>query len=269
MQKRGNVKMNFVQNTIKYFRVLFEESSSKLLQSVLILVIGWWIVNKVCKIATIFFQKGISDKGIISFLNSIIKFSLRLVLLLIVMATLGMDVTSLMAAVAASLVAIGIALKDNISNLVSGIILVVSKPIHVGDLIEFDGVKGKVLKIEMMFTTLKSDADNELVIAPNSKLVSNNIKRVSEYNMTKVEKSYTSSSNCDKIKEMKLLFQKELILNKKIMSMPAPEVKLVPDQNGFSLYVRIWTQNKYKEVIGQDIDKIVKKIFSKYNLELI
>ena len=60
MQKRGNVKMNFVQNTIKYFRVLFEESSSKLLQSVLILVIGWWIVNKVCKIATIFFQKGIS-----------------------------------------------------------------------------------------------------------------------------------------------------------------------------------------------------------------
>lgn len=269
MQKRGNVKMNFVQNTIKYFRVLFEESSSKLLQSVLILVIGWWIVNKVCKIATIFFQKGISDKGIISFLNSIIKFSLRLALLLIVMATLGMDVTSLMAAVAASLVAIGIALKDNISNLVSGIILVVSKPIHVGDLIEFDGVKGKVLKIEMMFTTLKSDADNELVIAPNSKLVSNNIKRVSEYNMTKVEKSYASSSNCDKIKEMKLLFQKELILNKKIMSMPAPEVKLVPEQNGFSLYVRIWTQNKYKEVIGQDIDKIVKKIFSKYNLELI
>lgn len=269
MQKRGNVKMNFVQNTINYFRILFEESSSKLLQSVLILVIGWWIVNKVCKIATIFFQKGISDKGIISFLNSIIKFSLRLVLLLIVMATLGMDVTSLMAAVAASLVAIGIALKDNISNLVSGIILVVSKPIHVGDTIEFDGVKGKVLKIEMMFTTLKSDADNELVIAPNSKLVSNNIKRVSEYNMTKTEKSYTSSSNCDKIKEMKLLFQKELILNKKIMSMPAPEVKLIPEQNGFSLSIKIWTQNKYKESVWQDIDKIVKRIFSKYNLELI
>lgn len=268
MQKRGNVKMNFVQNTINYFRLLLQESSSKLIQSALILVIGWWIVNKVCKIATIFFQKGISDKGIISFLNSIIKFSLRLVLLLIVMATLGMDVTSLMAAVAASLVAIGIALKDNISNLVSGIILVVSKPIHVGDMIEFDGVKGKVLKIEMMFTTLKSDSDNELIITPNSKLISNNIKRVSDYNMVSVEKFYESGSGCAKIKEVKLLFQKELILNKKIMSMPAPEIRFVSNQDGSTLNIKIWTQNKYKECIKSDIDKVVEKVFSKYKLEL-
>ncbi len=260
--------MNFVESTFNYFRVLLQESSSMLIQSALILVVGWWIVNKVCKIATIFFQKGISDKGIISFLNSIIKFSLRLVLLLIVMATLGMDVTSLMAAVAASLVAIGIALKDNISNLVSGIILVISKPVRVGDMVEFDGVKGKVLKIEMMFTTLKSDTDNELIIAPNSKLVSNNIKRVSEYNMTEIAKSYKSNSGCDKIKEIKLLLQKELILSKKILSVPAPEIKLISGENGFSLHIKIWTQKRYRESIKEDIDKIVTKVFSKHKIEL-
>lgn len=260
--------MNFVKSTTDYFKLLMKESSSKLIQSILILIIGWWIVDKICKIATIFFQKGISDKGVISFLNSVIKFSLRLVLLIIVMATLGMDVTSLMAAVAASLVAIGIALKDNISNLVSGIILVISKPIHVGDVIEFDGIKGKVLRIEMLFTTLKSDVDGELIIVPNSKLVSSSIKRQSEYNMFEIEVSYKSETHFEKTKEIKLLLQKELILNKYVLSVPAPDIKLVSGENNFALYLKIWTQEKHKEHIKKDIDSIVKKIFAKYNLTI-
>lgn len=267
MQKRGNVKMNFVENTVNYFRTLLQESSPMLIQSVLILVIGWWVVNKICKIATMFFQKGISDKGIVSFLNSLMRFSLRVVLIIIVMATLGMNVSSLMAAVAASLVAIGIALKDNISNLVSGIMLVMSKPIHVGDMIDFDGVKGKVLKIEMMFTTLKSDADNELIITPNSKLISNNIKRVSDYNMVDVERTYAVSSGRDKIKEIKLLIQKELILNKKIMSVPVPEIKFAPNGEGFKLVLKIWTQAKFEEQSKVDIDQAMKSVFEKFKLE--
>ena len=120
----------------------------------------------------------------------------------------------------------------------------------------------------MMFTTLKSDADNELVIVPNSKLISNNIKRVSDYNMVEVERVYKSSSVCDKIKESKILLQKELIINKKVMSMPAPEIKLVSDSDFTSLRIRIWTQKRYQQSIGQDIDKAVDKVFSKYKIEL-
>lgn len=264
MQKRGNVKMNFIESTVNYLKTLIQESSPKLIQSLLILVIGWWVVNKVCKIATIFFQKGISDKGIISFLNSLMKFSLRVVLLIIVMATLGMDVTALMAAVAASVVAIGIALKDNISNLVSGIILVMSKPIHVGDMVEFDGVKGKVLRIEMMFTTLKSDADNELIIAPNSKIVSNNIKRESDYNMVGVEASYSSDFSCGKTKEIKLLLQKELILNKRIMSIPAPEVRLISNESGLEVAIKVWTQIRFKDQVAKETQEAIKKVLDKY-----
>ncbi len=259
--------MNFIKNTTSYFGMLFKESSPKLIQSFLVLIIGWWIIDRVCKIATIFFQKGISDKGVISFLNSIVKFSLRLILLIIVMGALGIDVTSLMAAVAASLVAIGIALKDNISNLVSGIIIVVSKPIHVGDVIDFEGVKGQVLRIEMLFTTLKSDTDGELIIVPNSKLVSSSIKRRSEYNMFELEAVYKFESHLQKAKEIKLSIQKELILNKYIMSVPAPEVNFISEDESYSLYIKIWTQTKYKECVKKDLDRTAKKIFSRYQLE--
>ena len=251
-----------------YLKALVQESFPKLIQSLVIFFVGWWAINKICKIATIFFQKGISDRGIVSFLNSLMKFSLRIVLLIIVMATLGMDVTSLMAAVAASVVAVGIALKDNISNFVSGIILVISKPIHAGDTIEFDGLKGKVLRIEMMFTTLKSDAYNKLIIVPNSKLISNSIKRESDYNMIDMEIAYSSGLHCKKTKEIKLLLEKELILNNQIIPIPAPEIKFALNEEELKIVVKVWTQIRFRKKVEKDIRGAIKKVLSKYNPKL-
>ncbi len=120
----------------------------------------------------------------------------------------------------------------------------------------------------MLFTTLKSDVDGELIIAPNSKLVSSSIKRQSEYNMFEIEVSYKSETHFEKTKEIKLLLQKELILNKYVLSVPAPDIKLVSGENSFALYLRVWTQEKHKEHTKKDIDSIVKKIFAKYNLTI-
>ena len=120
-------------------------------KALLIFLIGWWIINKVCKFVLVFFQKATSQTSFASFLNSVLKFSLRILLIVSVLGYLRFNVTSLIAAIGASFVAIGISLKDSISNIVGGIILVTNNPIHVGDYIEFENVSGKVVKIEMLF----------------------------------------------------------------------------------------------------------------------
>ena len=130
-------------------------------KALLIFLIGWWIINKVCKLVLVFFQKATSQASFASFLNSVLKFSLRILLIVSVLGYLKFNVTSLIAAIGASFVAIGISLKDSISNIVGGIILVTNNPIHVGDYIEFENVSGKVVKIEMLFTTLKSSEENK------------------------------------------------------------------------------------------------------------
>ena len=77
-----------------------------LLQSIFILIIGWWIINNICKLGLVFFQKTVSDSGITSFLYSLMKFFLRTILVLTAVSNLGINVNSIFTAIGASLVAV-------------------------------------------------------------------------------------------------------------------------------------------------------------------
>lgn len=238
-----------------------------LLQSVFILIIGWWIINNICKLGLVFFQKTVSDSGITSFLYSLMKFFLRTILVLTAVSNLGINVNSIFTAIGASLVAVGISLKDNLSNLMSGIILVVNKPIHIGDYIEVDGCKGSVVKIEMLFTTLQTEDKNKTIIIPNSKLVATSITRQSEYDMSVVEKTYKSNVCVKRHKELKRYFEKEFILNNKILQIPTPVIDIEISDNETLLSFKIYTQNQYCDALKDDIENSVNKASRKYGVK--
>ena len=87
---------------------------------------------------------------------------------------LGLQINSIIAALGAAAVAIALAVKDSLSNVASGILIIITKPFKVGDYIEIEGLEGTVYKIELMFTTLIT-ADNKNVILPNSRVSANNV----------------------------------------------------------------------------------------------
>ncbi len=259
--------MEFVTDTFNYWRPSLINWSLAAIQSLLILIIGWFFINKVCTLVLIFFQKAISDAGIASFLNSLLKFSLRVILVITVLGHMGLNVTSLFAALGASLVAIGISLKDSLSNLVSGIILVINKPIHVGDYIEFENAKGTVINIEMLFTTLQSEDESKTVVIPNSRLISNNINRKSEYNIELIEAFYESDTFTEKYSEFNKYFEKEFILNSKILHLPVPEIEVkVQEDKKIFIKLKVWCQNKNESKIKSSLDKSVNKLEEKYKI---
>lgn len=256
--------MEYFFNSLK--PAVFDWSFS-LAKAILIVFLGWWIINKLCKIALLFFQKTVSDKGITSFLYSLTKFSLRIILLTVALESLGVNVNSIFAAIGASLVAVGISLKDNLSNLMSGITLVINKPIHVGDYVEIENFKGTVTKIEMLFTTLQTEDKNKTIIIPNSKLISNSITRKSEYDMSCIKKSYEFDGIVQKRKEIKRYLEKEFILNNKILQLPTPEVVFrIVSENKTLLVLELWTLNQYIGDLQKDIDNSVTKAAHKYNM---
>ncbi len=259
--------MEFFTETFNYWKPSLINWSLTLIQSFFILTVGWFLINKLCTLVMIFFQKAVSDVGITSFLDSLLKFSLRVILIVTVLSYMGLNMTSLFAALGASLVAIGISLRDNLSNLVSGIILVVNKPIHVGDYIEFENAKGTVLRIEMLFTTLQAEDENQTIVIPNSRLISNNISRKSEYNSELVEIFYESDKFTDKYDEFNKYFEKEFILNDKIIHVPAPEVEIkVHEGENIYIILKVWCQNKHLPQAKSDINKMVKKLGVKYKI---
>lgn len=141
----------------------------KFIGALLIFIIGWWLSGVIANILTKGMAKAKVDQGIRTFLNSCIKVIIKIIVLISALSTLGMNVTTLVAALGTAGVAVGLALKDSLSNFASGVLILFNRIFKVGDFIEIDGEKGTVRRIELMFTTLAT-ADNKRIVIPNSVL---------------------------------------------------------------------------------------------------
>ena len=161
---------------IDFLKNWLENYGLQLIVSIVALIIFWWLINKLDKIIIKILNKSYVEKGMVYFLSSISKYTLRIFLIAILLGNLGVNMVSVMTALGASLVTVGFALKDSMSNMAGGIILVVVKPFKVGDYIETKDAKGIVSKIEIMFTTLEGD-DGKSIIIPNTNLISNTVTK--------------------------------------------------------------------------------------------
>ena len=103
-----------------------------------------------------------SQKAILIFIGVVLALS-----------ELGFDVSALVAGLGLIGFALGFALKDAISNLVAGMMIVIYKPIELGNIIEISGTKGEVININLRYITIQSDSIINLI--PNSLFLSNKL----------------------------------------------------------------------------------------------
>ena len=120
------------------------------------------------------------DRLAIRFVSTILRFTLWLVLILILLRTVGLEITGLTTAISAVVLAIGMALKDNISNVANGLLLVTSKKYKTGDYVIVGGVEGSIEEISLMFTCLRTP-DGKQIMMPNSTMVNSQVTNVGAY----------------------------------------------------------------------------------------
>ncbi len=147
---------------------------AKILVAVLIFVIGWLIAKLFCRFAVRAMKRRGTDPSVFSFIQTIIRAAVYIVAIISALSSLGMNITSLVAALASAGVAIGLGLQGSISQLVSGIMIIVNKPFRKGDFVEIKGITGTISEIHIMYTVLHT-VDNKKVIIPNSDITSNYI----------------------------------------------------------------------------------------------
>ncbi len=145
-----------------------------IVEGLAILVIGWWLAGIIARIVVRGMERAKVDQGVREFLCSCIKIIIKIIAIITALSTMGMNVTTLVAALGTAGVAIGLALKDSLSNFASGVLILFNHTFKVGDFIEIDGQMGTVRRIELMFTTLAT-ADNKRLVVPNSVITSDMI----------------------------------------------------------------------------------------------
>jgi small conductance mechanosensitive channel len=119
-------------------------------------------------------QKRGVDITLQKFLGNLLGWILKVLLFITVISQLGVATTSFAAIIAAAGLAIGLALQGSLGNFAGGVLIMIFKPIKIGDFIEAQGESGTVKEIEI-FTTKLNTPDNKEVIIPNGALSNGNI----------------------------------------------------------------------------------------------
>jgi len=138
-----------------------------LLIAVAIFVIGKWIAAISQNIFEKLLRKRNVDEVLVDFLGTIVFALILVAAVIAAFDQLGIPATSFMAIIGAAGLAIGLALKDSLSNFASGVMLVLFRPFTKGDFIDAGGVTGTVDEVRLVSTTLTTP-DNKLVTVPNS-----------------------------------------------------------------------------------------------------
>ena len=157
-----------------------------ILQAIAILVIGFWLIKKIGKILIFSLNKASLAPEVVSFLSSLIDVGLKVLLMIILATFVGIEMTSLVAILAAAGFAVGLALQGSLSNFAAGIMIMVFKPYKLGDWVEINEKFGKVESIQIFNTSIVTPGQ-KVVIIPNGKAMEGEITNFSSKGHIRLE----------------------------------------------------------------------------------
>jgi small conductance mechanosensitive channel len=241
----------------------------RLAASVLLFGLGWWLSNVVTRLMRRAVTRAKGDAGVTTFLSSLLNILLKVIISIMAIAQLGVDVTSLIAAIGTAGLAVGLAMKDNMSNVASGAQIVLTGPFHVGDYLSVpaESVEGTVERIEMMYTTLRT-FDNKEVVLPNMKLTSSTIVNYTAMKTRRLDLTYSVSYSTD-LDQAKALLTRLCEEEEKIEKDPVPLIAVGEyGDSSIAIVVKVWCKienywDAYYAMQGR-----VKQEFDKVGIEI-
>ena len=215
--------------------------ASNLVVAAAIYLVGSWLVRRLTGLMRGVSKKRQLDEALSEFVISIISVVLTFIVALIALEQLGLDTTSLLALLGAAGLAVGLALKDSLSNFAAGVMLILFKPFKTGDFVEAAGIAGVVERITIFSTQLRT-GDNRQIIVPNSGIYGDVITNFSAKPTRRVDLVIGISYD-DNIKQARDIIQTILDQDDRILKDPAPVIVVGElGDSSVNLLVRPWVK---------------------------
>lgn len=184
-------------------------------------------------------EKSHLERTLSDFIRSILKVIIYFVAVLIVLSTLGVDVTSLVALLSVAGLAVSLALQNTLSNLAGGIQLLVTKPFAAGNYVEAGANSGTVYQVGLAYTTLVTP-DNRVVYVPNSDIAAARIINYNGRDTRRVEIKVTASYDAS-IQTVKDTINGLIAADSRILGEPAPFVRVSNyGSSSIEYTIRVW-----------------------------
>ncbi|KPK37244.1 MAG: mechanosensitive ion channel protein MscS [Gammaproteobacteria bacterium SG8_47] len=241
--------------------------SVRIVTAILIFVIGRWIAKLLTNAVGRVMTKARLDDLLVNFLSNIIYALLLAVVVLAALEQLGVKTTSALAILGAAGLAVGLALRDSLSNFAAGVMLIIFRPFKTGDFVEAGGTAGVVEKITV-FSTVMRTGDNREVIIPNGQIAGGTIINFSARDTRRIDLVFGIGYD-DDIKKAKELIEQTMKADARILADPAPAIMVLElADSSVNLAVRPWCNSGDYWAVRSDLLENVKAAFDSNGISI-
>jgi small conductance mechanosensitive channel len=239
--------------------------SGRVLGALAIFIIGRIVARALSNWLRRGMQRVGPDETLSRFFGNLVYTGLLVFVILTAISALGVPTTNFLAILGAAGLAVGLALKDSLSNFSSGVMLVMFRPFKVGDQIDAAGTGGVVDAIGIFNVTLKTP-DNRVITVPNSLVYSGTITNYNAEARRRIDLIIPIGYDAD-IAQAKSAITAITAAEARIQRHPAPEV-VVQDvlANSVTLAVRVWVATADYGNVRSDLLERIKRSLDKYEL---
>ena len=231
-----------------------------LIMALVIFIVGRWLAKTIRNIVKRLMNKAEMDEILTNFVGNMLYFALLIVVVIAALDQLGINTTSVMAIFAAAGLAVGLALKDSLSNFAAGVMLVFFKPFKAGDFIEAAGITGVVEQLRI-FSTVMRTGDNREITIPNSHIYGGTIVNFSARDTRRIDLVFGIGYE-DNLKQAKALIEEAMNEDERILKDPAPVILLMElADSSVNFAVRPWVNSGDYWVVRSDLMERVKEKF--------
>jgi small-conductance mechanosensitive channel len=214
-------------------------------------------------------EKTTLDSGVKDSINRFTRYTVLMVGGLVALDTVGISMSSLAALGAVLMVGIGFGLQNITQNFISGLIILLERPIKVGDLVEVEGVSGKVVDIRARSTIIHT-RDDVAIIVPNSQFISEQVINES-FSGEKIRLSVAVGvSYSSDPREIEKVLKEVATSHSKILKSPNPDVLFKNfGDSSLDFELRVWISELwYNEQIMSDLRFAISQSFKENNIEI-
>ena len=239
---------------------------NRLLPFLFIMIVGILVIKLIMKILNKALSKSKMEKAAHSLIKSLVRTVLYLLVFLAAAASLGIDVTGIIALASVLTLAISLSVQDLLTNVIGGFTLLYTKPFGSGDYVEIAGEAGTVSEIGMTYTKLVT-SDNKLIYIPNKSVVSADIVNYSDTGTRRVELRIDAAYETPTEKVFAALMETAKVPG--VMADPAPFVALASYKESTIEYtLRVWTKSEDYWTVSFAMNEKVRKCFEEYGVEM-
>jgi small conductance mechanosensitive channel len=239
----------------------------KIVGVVAMVLIGALAIRIICRGLRRLFIRRKVDAIVSSFITSIVNIGLIVILIVAVFDILGISTAPFVAVLGTAGLALALSLQDSLSNVASGVVLIITKPFKKGDYVSISGVEGSVEALNMLTTRLLT-FDNKYIMLSNSKVAKSDIINYSMMDTRRVDLTFNVAYGSD-VDKVKTAIYKTALAQGMMLEEPAPIIRLYKhSDSSLEIVAKIWVKTFDYWTVYYDMQEKVYETFRAEGIEI-